>query len=229
MKIKKEEEVRKLFMILGEAEKLHLDGSIKKQFNVVLRDYLKDYFGDDIKFVDKEGYEYISANYKDVDIEIKIWHGIILSVQNKKNANVLKEFIYPLNNIVGSDPICSYNFCSSVDGNKKVYPTIEWSTEPQARLDSLVMQAGNPICTTINDFKDYYLSSAIKELGNELFTLEGYNKIFDTTHSNRILDRHRLQQIQRLNPTTSFDTIGDWYAKYRKQKSNLDIGKYKKY
>lgn len=220
-------ELNNLYMSLVEAEQLCLDESIRKVFNQNLKDCLKELFLDNLDFLEEQPYGYILMNYKGVEMEIRTVGGIVLSVKDNEKAELIEDFKPVFNDIVGMNPICSYNFCYTINGERVAHPTIEWNTEPNTRLESLVMQVGNPMCQTIKEFEDYYLCSIIKQLGSELFTKDGFEKVFNTSHSNRILDRHRLQQIQKVYPDINTDAVNAWYSSY-KNDANIQMGVYRR-
>jgi len=128
------------------------------------------------------------------------------------------DFISALNDVVGQNPICGYDFYQcDINGQINCCPTIEWNLEPLQRLESLVMQAGSPLNKTIKNFEDYYLTSIISSLGTGIFTIDGYNMIFNISHNNPILIRHRLQQIQKVHPDMNFDLIVCWYKNCKEE------------
>ena len=217
------QELNRFYLMLTEAEKLELDGNMRNNFNIQLINYLKEELGEELTISDKGVFGYLEGTYKNVKFDLKTVNGIVLSIKDENNKHLISDFVLSLNDVVGQNPICGYDFYQyDENGRKKCCPTVEWNLEPHARLESLVMQAGSPLNNTIKNFEDYYLTSIISALGTGIFTIEGYDMIFNTSHSNTILIRHRLQQIQKVFPDMNMNLVYSWYKKCREEMERVN-------
>lgn len=191
-------------------------------FKENLKLYLSSLFGEEIRFDREETFAYVQAHYKDVPIEINTWEGIILTIEDVEREDVVRELMEVFSGIFDLDPICRYNFCSKFGCNVTVYPTIEWHLNPEKRLDEIVKGFMVVPGTWIRDMEDYHTGSVIESLGTDLFTFEGYKKMFNSRCNDYKNVRHRVNQIQRLNPNLDTEVI---YAWIRSCKKTMDVSK----
>ena len=178
-------------------------------FKSGLKEYLKMHFGKDIKFDREETFAYIQAHYKNVGIEINVWDGIILTIEDEKSKELSKDFEVIFSNIVGLDKICSYDFCTNYNLQKTIYPTFEWNLNPERRLYELVNRFGIVPGSYVQNLEDNYTSSIIENLGNNLLTLEGYIELFGNS-SYPGLKFHKIREIQKQHPTIKDYMISSW-------------------
>jgi len=230
MNNQKLKELGALFKILDIASVANIDfpyNKIQTSFNKKLKEFLKNHFGEDIQFDLKETFAYIQAHYKGIEIEINVYGVMILTigglkcrVENKEAANIRQDFEPIFTEIMGSGPICSYNYCSErpiiqddgiafVEGFKTVFPTIEWHHRPEDRLYELIHGWSCSPGEYMKDFNDYYTASIIKNLGSELFTVEGYKKIFDQRRDDSTYKWHKICEIRKIYPEVA-NEIYDW-------------------
>lgn len=207
------------FNALDNARNLNLPdfpySSVRGIFGMKLKEYLKEQFGDDIKFDREETFAYIQAHYKGVGIEINIHDGIILSIEDQDSVSLADDFIPIFNNIVGAEVICSYEFCSDQDGVFTAYPTLEWHSNPDKRLNELIsFTNGNGY---IRNLVDNFNPKIISDLGRNLFTSEGYNKLFSSVYMAINYKFYKIELIKEQNSNISADSIYDWVDSYEKR------------
>lgn len=233
-------ELHTIFLTLMEAEKLNLSDfpylETSIDFNLKLKECLKENFGNDIKFENCE-HSYIQAYYKGIKILIEFGNGIILSIIDENKGNLATDFKDIFNRVVGMEPICSYNYRSRYGNGKKLFPTVEWSLDPECRLYELVTEINDPSGEKIKDFEDNYTHSIIESLGQQLFTYDGYKQLFMTSYRSFCFTLHKIIEIQKLNPNINTETIYAWFNSNNKtldlsqenvyQKVYLDDGKQK--
>lgn len=186
-------------------------------FNEKLKLYLKTLFGEEIRFDREETFAYIQAHYKSVPIEINTYGGIILTVEDIEREDIVQELMEVFSGVVGLNPLCRYNFCSNICGITTVYPTIEWNLGPEERLNEIIKGYMTvPGSSWIRDIEDYYTGSIIESLGTELFTFDGYKKLFMSRYNDYKNVNHRVNQIQKLNPNLGVEAIHGWLNSCRK-------------
>lgn len=231
-------ELHTIFLALNEARNLKLSDfpyfETMTNFGLKLMEYLKEKFGDDIKFDKDEVIPYIEGYYKDVSIVINIWEGICLTIKDINKKELVNDFKEIFHAIVGMNPMCSYNECTNICAKeKKYYSVTEWNLHPKNRLDKILntyLKCHEPI----KEFEDYYTGSIISDLGCELFTCEGYKKLFDENDDVWLIG-HKISQIYRLNPNLPKGSVLEWVRSTKKifelspeialKKSYIDDGK----
>lgn len=174
-----------------------------------------DRFGSDIQFNREETFAYIQAFYKGKGIEINVYNGIILTVEDKDAAYLVEDFEPIFDEIMDSKKLCSYD-CRSRLSNAS-YPTVEWSLHPYDRLRELIHRYNCTYFVYMSNFNDYYTSSLIKELGANLFTPEGYIVMFDVAKDDFDLQHYTIKQIE--NSGYKYDDIYSWIESSRKKLS----------
>jgi len=177
-----------------------------------LKVYLKSKFNKDIEFDRDEKFACIHGTYKGTPFEIKTWNGIVLTIENKNNLNIIKAFEPILTEIIGAQPICKYDCCSQI---QNVYPTVEWSLHPNDRIYELISMPKNYCGCSIKNFNDLYTVTAIKTLKEQLLTEEGYNLIFGNKNSNIKYHLHKFSLIQVLRPDISDIELCNWISNYQ--------------
>lgn len=222
MNINKLTELNKILVSINEAKEANLTifpyGEYIDRFNLGLKELLKEVFGDDIEFDRQNTFTTIKATYKGVDISINTFNGIALAIEDEEMGYLANDFKGIFTNIIGIEPICSYNKCFNNIDNKKVsYPTIEWSLNPESRLSNIVTSPGYSFGTSIENLEDFYTCSIIERLGTDLFTLEGYNELFETGYDNPRFVFHKIKQIQKLNPNVDLGPIYAWIAEAKEK------------
>lgn len=234
---KKIEELNRIFESLSNARKLNLSdfpySEVNDNFKTKLKEVLTEEFGDNIQFDRNETFAYVQAHYKGIGIEINTYEGIIFTVEDENEASLVDDFREVFNGVVGTEAICSYNFCSNEAGEKTVYPTFEWNKDPERRLYELIVFRNYP--GYVRDLEDYYTASVIKSLGEQLFTFDGYKTLFKTGYNNLNYILHKEKQIQKLNPNLDLASISAWIESSNKalelskenvyQKIYIDDGK----
>lgn len=191
------------------------------KFNKGLKEYLQIYFGNDINFDRDETFAYIQAHYKNVPIEINTFGGIILTVEDISKKDIAKDFEPIFKNILGVDMLCSYDFCT-YDKEKTVYPTFEWNLNPDARLNDLVNNFVTMPNQHILNFKDYYNTSIINNLGNEVLSLDGYLKLFGKDNSSYMFNpyfSHKMRLIENIHPNIKSYMVYSWVETSRSRLS----------
>ena len=127
--------LRAIFKATDEASKSILKSFPYNKMNIAfcqgLKVLLKEKFGSDIELDRDEKFACIHGSYKRAKFEIKTWNGIVLTIADERRAKVIEVFKPIFNEIIGAHPICSYDYHSIT---KEVYPTIEWSLNPNDRL-----------------------------------------------------------------------------------------------
>lgn len=219
MNLDKIGELSKIFESLSEARKLNLSDfpylEVNNNLQTKLKECLKEEFGDNIQFDKEETFAYVQARYKGVGIEINTWDGIIFTVEDENEASLVEDFKSVFNKIAGSEAICSYEFCSNEGGERTVYPTVEWNLDSERRLFELVSFKNYP--GYVRNLEDYYTETVIKNLGRELFTKEGYKKLFKTEYTNPTYTLHKVAQIQKQNPNITATAIYAWFDSSEKR------------
>ena len=140
-------------------------------------------------------------------VEINIWNGIVLTIDDAKKANLISYFKPIFNRITGSSPICSYDYCSKMN---TTYPTIEWSLHPEDRLYELVNMPEEENGCYKKNFKDFYTKAIIDSLGDKLLTQDGYNIIFESRKNNIKYHFYKIRLIQILRPDIDNATLYNW-------------------
>lgn len=176
-------------------------------FTEKLKRLLKEIFKENIEFGRDERFGYIQGTFKKVRFEINVWNGIVLTIDDDKKANLLSYFKPIFNRITGSNPICSYDYCSRI---QTACPTIEWSLHPEERLYELINMIESETGCYKRNFKDFYTTSIIDSLGKQLLTQEGYNTIFESKKSNNKFQFYKIKLIQELRPDIDNATLYDW-------------------
>lgn len=222
------EELNKIFNALNEANQLKLSdfpyAIVRKKLDSNLKKYLKEKFGNDIEFDDGDTYAYFHGYYKGIGIEINTFKGLILTIEDKKMGYLANDFKEVLSSVVGMNPICSYDYCFQSNDKEFTYPTVEWSLDPEKRLYELIVEE----CSKINNLEDYYTSSIIESLGDDLFTLDGFRKIFKNGYDNSNLIIHKIDQIKKLNKFIDIGFITIWFNSSRKAVDVIDTKIYQK-
>jgi len=192
-------------------------------FNEKLKVYLSSLLGEEIKFDRNEAFNYIKAKYKDVPIKINTYNNIILTVEDSDREDVIQELKEVFSGLLDLDPFCRYNYCSKSGCKFIVYPTIEWDLNPERRLNDIIKGYTTiPGKNCIRDIEDYYTGSVIKSLGTDLFTYDGFKKLFNLRYDDYKIVNHKVSQIQRLNPNVDTEVIYAWLNSCRK---TMDISK----
>lgn len=206
------DELRNIFSSIDEASSRNASdfpySETQASFNQKLKEFLEGHFGSDIKFDRDETFAYIQAHYKEIGIEINVYGGIILSVEDKEATNIVKDFEPIFSGIVGSAPICRYNYCSRV--GKTSYPTVEWNHHPEDRLYELVHGYSCSPGEYMTNFHDYYTASIIENLGDNLLTIDGYTKLFEGRSHDLDFRYYKIRQIQKVYPNIDSSTIYAW-------------------
>lgn len=177
-----------------------------------LKAYLKNAFGNDIEFDRDEIFACIHGKYKRTPFEIKTWNGIVLTIETKSNKNIIEVFKPILNEIIGAEPICEYDYCSQM---QNVYPTVEWNLHPNDRLYELVNTPSNYCGCSIRNFNDLYTINTIKSLKEQLLTKEGYYLIFGDKNTNIKYHLHKFSLIQVLRPDINDIELCNWISNYQ--------------
>lgn len=179
----KTKELAEIYRSLYEAKLNNISdypySKMQTSFNSKLKELLKETFGENIKFDREETFAYIQAHYKGIGIEINTYDGIIFSIEDETKREIIADFENIFNEIVGMSKFTQYDYCSKV--TKTTYPTTEWNKNPDRRLNDLICRHGITPGEYITNFNDYYTSSIIEGLGDELLTSEGYKLLFSTT------------------------------------------------
>jgi len=208
------EELKSIFGAIDEASVCNSSEfpyiEMQRTFNQKLKEYLKCRFSNDIQFDREETFAYIQAHFKGVEIEINVHGGIILSIEDSEATNLLKELEPIFTEIIGVKQMCQYNYCSNAEGIKTSYPTAEWHKRPNERLSELVQGWNCAPLEYTKNFEDYYTQSIIEGLGDNIFTVDGYTKIFEGVSHNSDLQRYKIKQIQKQAPDVSLSSIYDW-------------------
>lgn len=212
----KMKELSQKFIALNEAKKSNLIdfpyADCMNKFVFLLKNVLKDTFGDNIEFIGNHTFVSIKAIYKGVKIEINAFNSSIsLKIEQENMGHLINDFKEFFTSIVGNEPICSYNFCTH-NANKEriIYPITEWSLNPENRLFNIVTSATYRHGDSIEDLNDFYTCSIIEKLGTDLFTTEGYTELFETGYDHPEFVLHKMQQIQKLNPNVDLEPICTW-------------------
>lgn len=171
-----------------------------------LKILLKNKFRENIEFERDELFGCIHGTYKGKRFEIKTWCGIVLTIENENNSNIIDVFTPIFNEIMETNPLCRYDYCTCT---KEIYPTIEWSLHPQERLYELVNLTDNS-CTYIKNFQDFYMTNIINSLEDDLLTQEGYNLIFKSKKNNIKYHFYKLKLIKKLRSDLSNEDIYNW-------------------
>lgn len=172
-----------------------------------LKVLLKNKFGNDIEFDRDEKFGCIHGTYKNNAFEIKVWYGIVLTLENEKDTSMIEVFKPIINEIMDCEPICTYDYCSRMEN---VYPTVEWNLHPNDRLYELINMPGNYCGCYIKNFVDLYTANTIELLQDDLLTKEGYNLIFGNVKSNINYLTHKIELIKNLRPDITNELISDW-------------------
>lgn len=176
-------------------------------FGEKLKLFLKELFGNDIEFDREERFACIHGSYKRVNFEIKTWNGIVFTIENKEQANLIEVFKPLFNQIIGASPICKYDYCSEM---QTVYPTIEWNLHPEDRLYELVNLPENDCGCYKQNFQDFYTTSIITSLEEKLLTQEGYDAIFKSQKINIKYHFYKRKLIETLRPDIDINTLYNW-------------------
>ena len=176
-------------------------------FGEKLKNLLKQQFGNHIEFHREERFACIHGSYEDTNFEIKIWNGIVLTIEKKEKEELIEVFKPIFNQIIGLSPICKYDYCSDM---KTVYPTIEWSLHPEDRLYELVNLPENDCGCYKQNFQDFYTTDIINSLGEKLLTQEGYNLIFQSKKDNIKYHFYKRRLIEMLRQDIEIDMLYSW-------------------
>jgi len=210
-KVKKINELNAIFKAIDEARKSILKSfpynKMTISFVQKLKVLLKEIFGEKIEFDREEKFACIHGTYENTKFEINVWCGIILTIENEKKAGILSHFKPIFDQIVGCAPICSYNYCTCI---KTVYPTMEWNLHAEERIYELVNMPQNNLGCYRKDFKDFYTTSIIDSLGDQLLTQDGYNAIFESKKNSIKYHFYKVRLIQTLRPDIDNATLYDW-------------------
>lgn len=210
-KAKSVSELNAIFKAIEEARKSILKSfpynKMTINFMENLKILLKEIFKENIEFGRDERFGYIQGTFKKVRFEINIWNGIVLTIDNEKKANLISYFKPIFNRITGTNPICSYDYCSKI---QTACPTIEWSLHPEERLYELVNMSEDETGCYKRNFKDFYTTAIIDSLGDKLLTQEGYNAIFESKKNNIKFHFYKVRLIQTLRPDIDNTTLYDW-------------------
>lgn len=176
-------------------------------FGEKLKVLLKELFGNDIEFDREERFACIHGSYKGTNFEIKIWNGIVLTIEKKEKDNIIEIFKPIFDQIIGAEPICQYDYCSEMN---TIYPTIEWNLHPEERLYELVNLPENDCGCYKKNFQDFYTTAIIESLQDKLLTQEGYDAIFESKKNNIKYHFYKRRLIQTLRPDIDSNTLYNW-------------------
>ena len=194
----------------------------QEKFNQGLKEYLQSYFGNDIRFDRNETFAYIQANYKNVPIEINTFGGIILTIEDLEKTELSKDFEPLFKQLLGVDILCSYDFCTIDEEGKTLYPTFEWNLNPDSRLHDLVSNYVTTPNQHILNLKDYYNTSIINNLGNEVLSFDGYLQLFgkdSSSHMFQLYFNYKMRLIESIHPNIKSYMVYSWVESSRSRLS----------
>lgn len=113
--------------------------------------------------------------------------------------------------------LCSYDYRSRLSNTS--YPTTEWSLQPYDRLRELIHTYNCTYFEYMSNFNDFYTLSVIRELGANLFTLDGYIRIFNNSCDDYDMLYHVFRQIHKVCENVSDEDIWSWIKSSRKKLS----------
>lgn len=210
-KTKSINELNAIFKATDEARKSILKSFPYNKMTIAfvkkLKILLSEIFKENISFDREEKFACIHGTYKGVNFEINVWCGIILTIEDEKKAKIIEDFKPIFNQIIGHNPICSYDYCTCI---KTIYPTIEWNLHPEDRIYELVNMAEKELGCYKKNFKDFHTKAIIDSLEEKLLTQEGYNTIFETKKNNIKYHFYKIRLIQTLRPDIDNNTLYEW-------------------
>lgn len=174
-----------------------------------LKDYLSEQFKANIAFEKDESINVIRANYRGFPLELIIFNGVILKIENEGSACLIEDFKPVFNSLFQAEPICTYNALSNPNGSYN--PSIEWNLHPEERIFELVHGKNGIFKGYLTRFRDLYTRSVIESLGSNLLTAEGYKTLFGSElNSHPEFFKYKIKQILLAHPEFNPDNINEW-------------------
>ena len=205
-----------LYSIMKMIQESDLTSNYEEDINdfiISLKGYLTSFLRG-ICFTNCDDVGCIHASYKNVDFKIDVINGFKIIFENSKDTGILSYFENMFNKITGQTKTCSYKYVQE-DNFKYV---IEWSLNPEQRLGSL----NNDI--HVQNLQDYYTSKIIKQLGQNVLSLESYVILFGNGVS-EYDEYYKCVQIQKVHPNIDTDMLYSWILSCRNKLSlNKKVG-----